>query len=225
MTGEGQGKLEPIAHYSPREEGHGNLDNDLERFIASLVRSPGGPDTRKKTTVTPDRSLSKSKKRRLFRDRPVAALVALRGCSATSAAVDRAAEEILVPLKDGCDDDHHLDGIRMTFSGINENEIVREFSSDGAAARGDGVRQDEQLLPRLGVHRRAGPFRLGAGDVGAHGVELGRLVERPPGRLHDDAPLVLQQQDAGGDELPAGVTGQRVDAALGRAHGFPARPQ
>jgi hypothetical protein len=36
-------------------------------------------------------------------------------------------DDILVPLRDGNDDDN-LDGIKMTFSGIDENEMAKEFS-------------------------------------------------------------------------------------------------
>lgn len=105
-------KLEPIAHNSPIQQQSctTNLDNDMEQFISSLVRSPGKPTSAK--VITPERS---PKKRRLFRDRPETA--------------SRAAEEIIVPLKvAGTEDDDHIDGIKMTFSGIDENEIAREFS-------------------------------------------------------------------------------------------------
>ena len=73
--------------------------------------------------ITPDRSAPK--KRRMFRDKPALMSEASRGASTASIS-----QEILVPLKIGGthDDEDHLDGIKMTFSGIDENEIAREFS-------------------------------------------------------------------------------------------------
>ena len=104
---------QPLAHNSPPIQQQGsNLDNDMEQFISSLVRSPNRPTSAK--AITPDRSASPTKKRRLFRDRSAG--------STTAAAL-----ESIVPLK-GSVSGVDLDGIKMTFSGIDENEIAREFS-------------------------------------------------------------------------------------------------
>ena len=104
---------QPLAHNSPPIQQQGsNLDNDMEQFITSLVRSPNRPTSVK--AITPDRSASPAKKRRLFRDRSAG--------STTAAAL-----ESIVPLK-GSVSGVDLDGIKMTFSGIDENEIAREFS-------------------------------------------------------------------------------------------------
>jgi len=104
---------QPLAHNSPPIQQQGsNLDNDMEQFISSLVRSPNRPTSVK--AITPDRSASPAKKRRLFRDRSAG--------STTAAAL-----ESIVPLK-GSVSGVDLDGIKMTFSGIDENEIAREFS-------------------------------------------------------------------------------------------------
>ena len=107
----------PLSRASPiQRQGSTLNDNDMEQFITSLVRSPNRPSTAK--TITPDRSLP-TKRRRLFRDKST-------GSTAASAA---GFEEMIVPLKtNGGDDEDHLDGIKMTFSGIDENEIAREFS-------------------------------------------------------------------------------------------------
>ena len=109
-------KLEPLAHDSPIQKSYSTLDNDMERFISSLVDSPNRPAAAK--VITPDRC---SKRRNLFRDRP--AIVS----STTTAALSTVYDDILVPLRDGNDDDN-LDGIKMTFSGIDENEMAKEFS-------------------------------------------------------------------------------------------------
>ncbi len=110
-------KLEPLAHDSPIQRVDSTLDNDMERFISSLVDSPNRPGAAK--VITPVRC---SKRRNLFRDR--SAIVS----STTAAAASSAAyDEILVPLRDGNDDDN-LDGIKMAFSGIDEHEMAKEFS-------------------------------------------------------------------------------------------------
>ena len=110
-------KLEPIAHDSPHESS--NLDNDMEDFISSLVHDTITKTSTKK--VTPERS---NKKRRLFREKSTATPI-VAGPTVAIAAASAVGDEIHVPLKD---DDDHLDGIQMTFSGIDENEIAREFS-------------------------------------------------------------------------------------------------
>ena len=104
-------KLEPIAHNSPHDN-TGNIDNDMEQFISSLVHSPAKP---KAKVITPER---KPKKCQVFR--------AKASLKAGSAAASAAGNEFHIPLKDHGDD--HLDGIKMAFSGIDENEIEREFS-------------------------------------------------------------------------------------------------
>ena len=114
-------KLEqPLVHTAPlMHNGTSNLDNDMEQFISTLVQSPNRPTT-SKTIITPDRSSPRIKKRRmLFRD---------KSTGSTTAAALANIDEMTVPLKgDGTSDDHY-DGIKMTFSGIDENEIAREFS-------------------------------------------------------------------------------------------------
>ena len=109
-------KLEPLAHDSPIQRVDSTLDNDMERFISSLVDSPNRPAAAK--VITPERC---SKRCNLFRDRP--AIVS----STTTAALPAVYDDILVPLRDGNDDDH-LDGIKMAFSGIDEHEMAKEFS-------------------------------------------------------------------------------------------------
>ena len=106
----------PLSRASPIQRQGSTLDTDMEQFITSLVRSPNRPTTAK--TITPDRSSLPTKRRRLFRDKST-------GSASASAA---GFEEMIVPLKTNGDDDDHLDGIKMTFSGIDENEIAREFS-------------------------------------------------------------------------------------------------
>jgi len=111
-------KLEPIAHDSPS-----NLDNDMEQFISALVHNPNQPPALK--VITPERS---PKKRRIFRDKPaVTAAPSQSIAAATSNNYTSSVDEIIVPLKVG-DDDDHIDGIKMAFSGIDEAEIAREFS-------------------------------------------------------------------------------------------------
>ncbi|KAL9181425.1 hypothetical protein ACHAXT_010230 [Thalassiosira profunda] len=76
-------RLEPLAHDSPQEAAGGAaLDNDMERFITSMIRRPPRPRA-------------------------------------------SAPGEMTVPLKDEGD---QLDGIQMAFSGIDEDEIAREFA-------------------------------------------------------------------------------------------------
>lgn len=131
-------KLEPLSHSAPLiQHQASNLDNDMEQFITSLVRSPNRPANTK--VITPDRS-SAAKRRRLFRERSSGT-----AASAMTAGVD----EVLVPLKDAGDDDH-LDGIKMTFSGINEDEIAREFSDQvvhrpapAAGGTAQGIKADD----------------------------------------------------------------------------------
>jgi len=112
-------KLEqPLIHTAPlMHNGASNLDNDMEQFISTLVQSPNRPTT-SKTIITPDRSSPRIKKRRmLFRD---------KSTGSTTAAALANIDEMTVPLKgDGTSDDHL---IPLTFSGIDENEIAREFS-------------------------------------------------------------------------------------------------
>ena len=111
-------RLEPLAHNSPIQRVDSALDNDMEQFISSLVDSPNRPSAAK--VITPERC---SKRRSLFRDKP-----AVVSSSAAAGAVSSSVfDEILVPLRDG-DDDDNLDGIKMTFSGIDENEMAKEFS-------------------------------------------------------------------------------------------------
>jgi hypothetical protein len=111
-------KLEPLPHGSPIQRLDSTLDNDMERFISSLVNSPKRPSAAK--VITPERC---SKRRNLFRDRPANVSSSNAGGAASTSIFD----EILVPLRDG-DDDDNLDGIKMAFSGIDENEMVKEFS-------------------------------------------------------------------------------------------------
>lgn len=128
--------IEPLAHDSPILRVSSNFD-DMEQFISSLVCSPKVVSSRKSTTtkskvITPERS---PKKRRLFRDKSTA--TSINSSKATTAIGTRSSDEsnileeiILIPLKGGTndDDDDHLDGIKMIFSGIDENEIALEFS-------------------------------------------------------------------------------------------------
>jgi hypothetical protein len=111
-------KLEPLAHNPPIQRVDSALDNDMERFISSLVDSPSRPSAAK--VITPERC---SKRRSLFRDRPAI----VPSSAAAGAASSSVFDEILVPLRDG-DDDDNLDGIKMAFSGIDENEMAKEFS-------------------------------------------------------------------------------------------------
>lgn len=138
-------RLEPLAHDSPHEAG--NLDNDMEEFITSLVDDQAGAPAR-------------SKKRRLSRERPappplvragarppvVAGAPAGPGGAATAAGVV-AMGSFQVPLKH--DAAEQLDGIDMTFSGIDEGELARELSDAGrtlptgtARAGAGGMRTD-----------------------------------------------------------------------------------
>ena len=132
--------IEPLT-YDALQRVASNFD-DMEQFISSLVSSPKVLSASRKSTtttvtatkskvITPERS---PKKRRLFRDKPTTA--AAKSSKTTTAAVARSntetkfVEEMLVPLKGSAndDDDDHLDGIKMLFSGIDENEIALEFS-------------------------------------------------------------------------------------------------
>ncbi|KAL7553398.1 hypothetical protein ACHAWF_016679 [Thalassiosira exigua] len=129
-------KLEPIAHSS--HESSSNLDTDMEQFISSLVRSPNRPSTSK--VITPERL---PKKRRLFRDRHSLPLNNGGHPSSVSQHSAAAAAAMQAPLKD---DNDHIDGIKMAFSGIDENEIAREFSDQVASS----------VQPRPGTAVKAG---------------------------------------------------------------------
>ena len=138
-------KIEPLALDSPIQRVSSNNFDDMELFISSLVQSPK-VSTRKSTTttttsttptrskvVTPDRT---PKKRRLFRDKSTATTKSSKTTNTTAAAASAPAirsveskfvDEILVPLKSDTNDVDHLDGIKMLFSSIDENEIALEF--------------------------------------------------------------------------------------------------
>jgi hypothetical protein len=139
-------KIEPLALDSPIQRVSSNNFDDMEQFISSLVQSPKASPRKSTTTstrtttstsskvVTPDRS---PKKRRLFRDKSTVTTKSSKTTTTTTAAASlvpairsiesKFVDEILVPLKSDTNDVDHLDGIKMLFSGIDENEIALEF--------------------------------------------------------------------------------------------------
>lgn len=136
-------KLEPFAHNFPIQRVDSTLDNDMERFISSLVDSPNRPSAAK--VITPERC---SKRRNLFRDRPAV----ISSSAAAGAVSSNTFDEILVPLRDGNDDDN-LDGIKMTFSGIDENEMAKEFSDH--VRHGAPTRTMREMAPHSSAAVRA----------------------------------------------------------------------
>lgn len=102
-------KLEPFDHGSPIER-----ITDMDEFISSLIDSPNRPSTAK--VITPERRSNRSHNGNPFRGRPA---------PVSSSAAVTTFDEFLSPLGNG---DVNLDGIKMTFSGFDETEMVREFS-------------------------------------------------------------------------------------------------
>lgn len=132
-------KLEPLAHDFP-DQAESGLDNDMEEFITSLVTTPKA----KRKVITPERG---GRRRRLFRERPATAV----------AAGPAAASEYEIPLKN---DDDHIDGIKMQFSGIDEGEMAREFADQvrpGPPARGASAGSPSRAARKAGGGMKVDP--------------------------------------------------------------------
>ena len=111
-------KLEPFDHGSPIER-----ITDMDEFISSLIDSPNRPSTAK--VITPERRSNRSHNGNPFRGRPALVSSSAAATGTPRSTLSKTFDEFLSPLGNG---DVNLDGIKMTFSGFDETEMVREFS-------------------------------------------------------------------------------------------------